>query len=61
MYLEQKIKNKYTVGKELRKLKQLRKKDESASLLPLTPELSEYKKDLEAKGLEIGPIDVGIF
>jgi hypothetical protein len=61
MYLDKNIKNRYTVGKELRKLKQLRKKDPTASVLPLTPELKAYKEELESRGLEIGPIDVGMF
>ncbi len=37
MYLDIKDKNRYTVGKQLRKLKQLRKKDTNAKLIPNTP------------------------
>ncbi len=37
MYLDKKNKNKLTVGKQLRKMKQLRKKDNTATKLPLTP------------------------
>ena len=61
MFLDKKVKNRYTIGKELRKLKQLRKRDPLAKVLPLTPELEAYKKDLEEKGMVVGPIDVALF
>ena len=37
MYLEKANKNKFTIGKHLRKLKGLRLKDPSAKVIPLTP------------------------
>jgi hypothetical protein len=37
MYLDKKDKNRFTVGKQLRKLKQLRKRDHNATLLPISP------------------------
>ena len=46
MFLDKKNKNKLTIGKQLRLLKGLRKKDTSATILPLTPELKAYKEDL---------------
>jgi len=37
MYLDKKDKNRFTVGKQLRKLKQLRKKDHNSKVLPNSP------------------------
>ncbi len=45
MYLDKNTKNRYTVGKELRKNKELRKKDSKAKVLPLTPALQAYRED----------------
>ena len=39
----------------------MRKKDETAKVLPLTPELEAYRKNLESKGLVVGPIEVALF
>ena len=43
MFLPQPIRNKYTVGKALRKAKGLRKKDHKATLLPESEELRQYR------------------
>jgi hypothetical protein len=61
MFLDKKEKNRLTIGKTLRRLKQLRKKDSTAKVLPLTPELESYKQDLESRGLVVGDIEVGLF
>lgn len=39
MYLDKIDKNRFTIGKQLRKFKKLRKKDHNATLLPNSPEL----------------------
>jgi hypothetical protein len=61
MFLDKKIQNKYTVGKHLRKLKGLRKRDPVAKQIPLPLELKEYKEDLERKGMKISHMDLGLF
>ena len=61
MYLDKKDKNRYTVGKQLRKFKQLRKKDTNAKLIPNTPQLDAYKHELEKQGMIVGPLDVALF
>jgi hypothetical protein len=42
MYLPQKEKNKYTIGKYLRASKLLRKFDSTAKIVPMPKELQEY-------------------
>lgn len=61
MFLERRQKNRLSVGKQLRRLKGLRRKDESAQQLPAPPALQEYKADLEARGMEVGPLALGLF
>jgi hypothetical protein len=39
MFLDKNIQNRYTIGKHLRKLKGLRKKDPDAQRIPLPEEL----------------------
>ncbi len=43
MFLDKKIQNKYSIGKFLRKQKGLRKRDPSATRIPLPKELREYR------------------
>jgi hypothetical protein len=61
MYLDRPKKNSFTVGKQLRKNKALRKKDPKAEVIPLNSELKAYKEDLEKQGLHVGPLEVALF
>lgn len=42
MYLEKSEKNKYTIGKVLRRLKRLRMVDSTAKIVPMPNELQDY-------------------
>ena len=46
MFLDKSHKNKYTIGKVLRKLKHLRKFDPTAKEIPMPAELQEYYDQL---------------
>jgi hypothetical protein len=61
MFLERSEKNRLSVGKQLRRLKGLRKKDESAQQLAAPPALEEYKAELEARGMQVGALALGLF
>lgn len=61
MYLEQKQKNKYTIGKYLRKLKRLGKQDNTAQITEMPNELQEYYNELIEKGLQVKNLKYAIF
>jgi len=61
MYLDRPKKNTYTIGKQLRRNKALRKKDLKAEPITLNVELQAYKEDLEKRGLKVGPLEVAMF
>jgi hypothetical protein len=61
MFLDKNIQSRYTIGKHLRKLKGLRKKDAEAKRIPLPEELQLYKEDLERQGMKVSHMDLGLF
>lgn len=53
--------NRYTIGKQLRKLKGLRKRDPTAHLIQPSKELQLYIDDLNSKGVQIRDLAVAEF
>ena len=61
MFLEKEQRNRYTVGKHLRKMKNLRKADPSASIVPMPPELEDYTQELVREGLKVKNLKFALF
>lgn len=61
MYLDKKLRCKYSIGKHLRSLKNIYHVDESAEITALPQTLQEYVNELKGKGLQINGLEFAYF